>query len=124
MSRIRSSLHSAAPSRANFGFERTLGILDSSGVALRFATHLAAGSTSECQIQNSTRYFNLASGPLIPTFAKRLLKWDANVGIGPLVCFGSEIPLEDSQERMKGISEPPHECGGFDIRFSSAASPS
>src|ERR1700756_138054 len=105
VSRIRSSLHSAAPSRANFGFERTLGILDCSGVALRFATHLAARSTSECQIQNSTRYFNLASGPLIPTFAKRLPKWGANVGIGPLVWFGSEIPLGGLQQRMKGIFE-------------------
>src|ERR1700751_5848708 len=96
VSRIPSSLHSAAPSRASFGFERTLGILDSSGVDLTFATHLAAGSTSECQIQNSTRYFNLESGPLISTFAKRIVKLGANVGIGPLVWFGLEIPLEDS----------------------------
>jgi len=34
-------------------------LLRTSGVDLTFATHLAAGSQSECQIQNSTRNLHL-----------------------------------------------------------------
>ncbi len=41
-----------------------------SGVDLTFATHLAASSRSECQIQNSTRNLYLAHGLSIQTFAK------------------------------------------------------
>jgi hypothetical protein len=51
---------------------------------LTFATRQAANSRSERQIQGSTRIDIFASGPLIPTFAKVPLRWDANVGIGPL----------------------------------------
>src|ERR1700733_8333660 len=40
-----------------------------SGVDLTFVTHLAASSSSECQIQNSTRNFISTSGPLILAFA-------------------------------------------------------
>jgi hypothetical protein len=41
-----------------------------SGVDLTFATHLAAGSPSECQIQNSTRNLYLLVVLRILTFAK------------------------------------------------------
>ena len=53
------------------------------GVDLTFAAHLAAGSQSECQIQNSTRHLYLLVS-LILTFAKSPTEL-GNVRIGPLV---------------------------------------
>src|SRR3954454_6693987 len=53
----------------------------SSGITL--ATRLAAGSRSECQIQNSTRNLHLLV-VLDSNIQRRPLKRDANVRIGPL----------------------------------------
>jgi hypothetical protein len=51
---------------------------------LTFAPHLASSSESEGQIQSSIRNLYLRVVLQFPTFAKRLPRWGANVGIGPL----------------------------------------
>jgi hypothetical protein len=52
---------------------------------LTFATHLAAGSRSECQIRNSTRNLYLLVVLDSNIRKRRSLKRDANVRIRPLL---------------------------------------
>src|SRR5579859_896423 len=59
-------------------------VFQASAVSSTFATHQAADSSGECQIQNSTRYLYLqaALDSIIRKSARR--EADADVRIGPL----------------------------------------